>query len=134
MTFEPLAVTLQAESPDLSRKSEGESARRVLAVEGEVVYGQVIQLKLYLNSFLALKTHMSFSQETICVSITLGDLTLNHLNSQGQWFKSQVFILFYFFQNWASTEHSDANLAVNPWSCDKADRQQNYLNGREVNQ
>ena len=67
-----------------------------------------------LNSFLALKTHMGFSQETICVSITLSDLTLNHLNSQGQWFKSQVF--FFFFKNWASTEHSDANLAINPWS------------------
>lgn len=114
MTFELLAITLQAESPELSRKSGGDSARRVLAVEGEVVYGQVIQLKLYLNSFLALKTDMGFSQETICVSITLGDLTLNHLSSQGQWFKSQVFI--FFFKNWASTEHSDANLAVNPWS------------------
>lgn len=116
MTFELLAVTLQAESPDLSRKSKGDSARRVLAVEGEVVYSQVIQLKLYLNSFLALKTHMGFSQESICVSITLGHLTLHPLNSQGQWFKSQVFILFYFFKNWASTEHSDVNLAVNPWS------------------
>ena len=100
-------------------------------MKGEVFYGQVIQLKLYLNSFLASKTHMGFSQETIIMcKYNFGRLDFKPPQLPRPVVQKSS---FFFFKNWASTEHSDANLAINPWSVTRL-TDSKILNGREVNQ